>query len=379
MNTDPNKDSNWKQIVVRFLLLLVILAHALISLLVLYWVWHGTWGLGQFILDIINDEETKNLIRTITMFSTIGLISFLFQRCVEHILKSISQITKKIVTVFQSIWTPGIDNGESSLKTWRDTFLESLKLVSAVSILCIIFVCGYIALKEPDRSVIVLNDFSSSYQPENDTPQPEKPENDTPQPENDTQISLYYLSQGDLNSKKGICPEESRLVEWLALFKQALSECSENKQVKLRIRAFASTAPVTEKGRPKPEKVKSDTFNYQIANERAEAIIYFLMSEDPESYTPGKCKDALNDGWIWKGHAKSNSTWVGEGFTVTYKRWLSHTEMKDAKLVRDGSWMARRPKLEFLNRTVEIIIEDGGCLTMAVDNAEKAEHQLDGH
>ena len=293
---------------------------------------------------------------------------------------------------------PGIDNGESSSKTWQDTFSESpklvsesLKLVSAVSILCIIFVCGYITLREPDRSVIVLNDFSSSYQPENGTPQPEngtpqpengtpQPENGTPQPENGTQISLYYLSQGDLDSKKGICPEESRLVEWLTLFKQALSECSENKQVGLKIRAFASTAPVTEKGRPKPEKVKSDTFNYQIANERAEALIYFLISEAPKSYTLGKCQDALNGGWIW-GRAKSDSTgstWVGEGFRVTYKRWLSHTEMTDAKLVRDGFWMARRPKLEFLNRTVEIIIEDGGCLTMAVDNAEEA-GQLGGH
>lgn len=316
MNTDPNRNSNWKQIVTRFLLLLVILAHALISLLVLYLVWIGTWVVGDEILRFSDNEETKNLIRTITMFSTIGLISFLFQRSIEHILKSISQITKKIVTVFQSIWMPGINNGESSLKTWRDTFLESLKLVSAVSILCIIFVCGYIALKEPDRSVIVLNDFSSSYQPENGTPQPE----------NDTQILLYYLSQGNLDSKKGICPEESRLVEWLTLFKQALSECSENKQVGLKIRAFASTAPVTEKGRPKPEKVKSDTFNYQIANERAEALIYFLISEAPKSYTLGKCQDALNGGWIW-GRAKSDSTgstWVGEGFKVTYKPWLSH-------------------------------------------------------
>ena len=304
------------------------------------------------------------------MFSTIGLISFLFQRSIEHILKSVSQITKKIVKVFQSIWMPGIDNGESSLKTWRDTFLESLKLVSAVLILCIIFVCGYITLKEPDkvddRSVIVLSDFSSSYQPEEGTPQPEE----------GTQISLYYRSQGDLEKKKGICPEDSSLVEWLTLFKQALSECSENKQVGLKIRAFASTAPVTEKGRPKPEKVKSDTFNYQIANERAEALIYFLMSEDPKSYTLRKCQDALNGGWIW-GRAKSDSTgstWVGEGFKVTYKPWLSHAEMTDAKLVKDGSWIARRPSLEFLNRTVEIIIEEGGCLTKAVDNAEKAEH-----
>ena len=115
--------------------------------------------------------------------------------------------------------------------------------------------------------------------------------------------------------------------------------------------------------------MKSDTFNYKIANERAEAIIYFLTLADTIQYNPKRCKAALNDSLIWRGYPEPDSTWEGQGFTVTYNPWESYAKMTEAKLVKDGSLDNRRRDLEFLNRTVEIIIEDGGCLTKPVDNA----------
>ena len=131
--------------------------------------------------------------------------------------------------------------------------------------------------------------------------------------------------------------------------------------MKLRVRALASTAPVTQKGHL--DTTKSNTFNYQIANERAEAFIYFLTLKDPKSYTRENCKDALNNSLIWKiGECTSDSTWKGKGFTVTYNPWKVHKQMTDAKLVKDGSLDNRRRALEFLNRTVQIIVEEGGLL-----------------
>ncbi len=58
---------------------------------------------------------------------------------------------------------------------------------------------------------------------------------------------------------------------------------------------------------------------------------------------------------------------------MIYEPWQSHAKMNEAKLVKDGTLNNRRKGLEFLNRTVQIIIEDGGCLTKAVDNAENSD------
>ena len=52
----------------------------------------------------------------------------------------------------------------------------------------------------------------------------------------------------------------------------------------------------------------------------------------------------------------------GKGFDITYKPWQSYEEMAKAKPVQDSL----RLDLEFLNRTVQIIIEESGCLTKAV-------------
>ena len=63
-----------------------------------------------------------------------------------------------------------------------------------------------------------------------------------------------------------------------------------------------------------------------------------------------------------------------KGFDVIYEPWQNYKDMKTEKPVNDGS----RPKprhysLEFLNRTVQIIIEEGGCPTKEEDNAGKSD------
>ena len=230
---------------------------------------------------------------------------------------------------------------------------------------------------------------------------------------------MAYASQGNLSTKTGICPEGSH-EEWLELFKKAIWECSKEERIKLKVQGFASIAPVTEKGQSEPDSTKSNTYNYQIANQRAEALIHFLMLPPDSIYTEKKCKDVLDNGSIWERKkengtsVKPDSLWwenswgvtvrtdtvrtekednkskplrftfsvsasdTGEqkqkGFDVIYEPWQNHKDMKTEKPVNDGS----RPKprhysLEFLNRTVQIIIEEGGCPTKEEDNAGKSD------
>lgn len=347
------------------------------------------------IKDNLN-RDTLNIIMIITLLTSIGLFSLLLSKSIEDIRASLSNIHKKIVKVFRYGGLPGMDIGQSLSVTWwcylkkvwpfmKETFIQSQKLFFALLLLWIILLCGYFPIEDNIKwqkkvmsnlkaikgsgNVIVLS--SSDLEP-------------TYLSEKGAQFALFYRFQGDLDSKIGICPADSSdLVEWLTLFKQAISKCSADKQVKLKVRAFASTAPVTQKGHL--DTTKSDTFNYQIANERAKAFIYFLTLNDPK-YTLEKCKDALNDSLIWKS-VEPDSNWEGTGFTMTpddsagvqwkgphfivnYKPWESHIQMTKAKLVKDGTLDNRRHALEFLNRTVQIIIEDGGCLTKEEDNTE---------
>lgn len=181
--------------------------------------------------------------------------------------------------------------------------------------------------------------------------------------------------------------------------------------MKLKIRGFASIAPVNVKEQSKPDSAQSDTLNYQIANQRAEALIYFLTLPESIEYDPEECKAALDSSSIW-GRSNENGTRVepdtvwwnalhfdvtidtfksgqrltfamsdsnpikqqGKGFDVIYEPWQSYGKMKDAKQVNDGTLpKPRHHPLEFLNRTVQIIIEEGGCLRNANSDSQKEE------
>ena len=198
--------------------------------------------------------------------------------------------------------------------------------------------------------------------------------------EKGTQFSLAYLDTGDLKSKIGICPEGKDL-KWLELFKKAILECSEEKRMELKIQAFASVTPVIVNGGL--TSTKSNQSNCEIANQRTEALIYFLTTEQ---YDSTECQSVLNDDrrWgrvegnlctrgkpdslAWKGSDfivtyddSPRVQWKGPLFTLTYKPWESYDEMALEKPADDSpSGVLRHPGLEFLNRTVQITIEEGG-------------------
>jgi len=140
----------------------------------------------------------------------------------------------------------------------------------------------------------------------------------------------------------------------LKLFKTAISDGSKDRHLKLKIQGFASIAPVRVNGDP----TKSYTLNCKIANERAEALIYFLTLADGKTYNLDTCKAALKDSRIWQGRAESDSIWEGRGFTLDYNPWEKYAEMAAKKPEKDNSSQSRQRDLEFRNRSVRIIIEE---------------------
>ena len=209
--------------------------------------------------------------------------------------------------------------------------------------------------------------------------------------EKDTRFSLVYPDTGKLKNKIGICPKDKNW-KWLELFKKAISECSNKKRMKLKIQAFASITPVFVNG----DTTKSDSLNCEIANQRAEALIYFLMLPNGKTYNLDSCRVALENSSMWgrkenelctrsampdinawkemgfdvtyEERADTTIVWKGPKFDVAYKPWKSYGEMEKTKPANDS--LLGSHGLKFLNRTVQIIIEDGGdCWTETFDNA----------
>ena len=430
-NESGNNTKNWKQIiaypfhlcfrfVARFLLLLGVLVTVLLPTGIIIYIFTQIGIPSTWIAEWISENNTA--LEIISLLSGIGIFSYLSKKYWTTIRESLSNIEKKVEEVISGVWLPELDIKESLSVTWQHNFksilpfmkeiiTDSLKLGLAVFISCISYFFAspattnfvYVNVKQTltnvwneiaPQNVIVLNsrDFSPSYLFEEGA-----------------QFSLAYASQGSLSTKTGICPEGSN-EDWLELFKKAIWKCSKDERVRLRVQGFASVAPVV------LDSAKSDTLNYQIANQRAEALIYFLMLPTDSIYTKTKCKDVLDNSSIWERkkengtRVKPDSPWwkawgvtvstknknqngesksrlrhtfavsdsdtnqKGKGFDVIYEPWQSYGQMKNKKPADDGSRDSLRyQQLEFLNRTVQIIIEEGGCLRNANSDSQKEE------
>ena len=173
-------------------------------------------------------------------------------------------------------------------------------------------------------------------------------------------FSLFYQI-GNLDDKTGICPEGSNL-KWLNQFKSALSDTLDNtdRPTKLTVQGFASREPVAVND--SVVNATSNTLNLRIANERAEAIVYYLTTGDIDANTneANACSDALTDSQIWRAdnfdpHA---NTWKETGFDLEFKPWTNWDSMdvkKPSKSLTLGD--NRQFDVEFLDRSIRITID----------------------
>ena len=354
-------------------------------------------------------SKDKPIITIIALCTAIGLFYPLLKRYAKDFWQSLLNISEKISTVFQNPpWLSKINIDKNQLKETisekiqlKETLQNSLILVFALWIGYILFFLGYLPIKDLsdwrfdviDRLTDIKTDTSklmilraSGYSPA------------FLSTNEDTSFLLVYPPQGNLGNKKGICPADgSRELEWLQFLKTVFSKCSKD-TMKLRVQGFASVAPITVNALTgtaksdilKADSLRSDSLNCEIANQRAEALIYFLTLPDTIKYTMEGCKTALEDDRRWGrvegkygrpdalAWNRSNFTvtyddsprvqWEGSNLTVTYKPWENYDEMAKAKPVQDS----QRRDLEFLNRSVQIIIEEGGFLKKAVPASQQA-------
>ena len=391
-------------ILMPFLILIILVILTLVSLILLE-------QLESFKAFIHNEHIT-----IITLLANIGLLSFIVQKYTKAILTSLREIGNKILKVFQSGWRLGLNIEESLSKTWKcyvlkfwpfmkDTYTKSLKLIIAVSIFFIICLLFLLQIKEDTGRITETKEWRTSITTKLDNIEkqianhPHKPTTSYRFAKNDS-FSLVYR-EGNLETKEGICPEDSNL-EWLELFKQAISDDSKDRHLKLTIKGFASVAPVPVSGIIND---KSDALNCEIANQRAEALIYFLTTEP---YDSTECKTVLNDSLRWGREEGKLCTrgrpdplaWTGSGFivnyddsqrvhwkgpnlTVSYKPWESYDKMNKEKPLKNPPENSKNKEdrqldREFLNRSVQIIIEEVSYRTKtkaespAEDNTEQS-------
>ena len=197
----------------------------------------------------------------------------------------------------------------------------------------------------------------------------------------DDEFLLVYR-EGDLKTKDGICPDD-RNSKWLELFKSMIVDTHTNTDptcLELKISGFASISPVLVGG--VIDSLRSDALNCEIANQRAEALVYFLTTEP---YDSTECRTVLNDDRRWgrtdgeiiKRGRPDTSAWNktdfvltydqslgvrldGPHFDVTYNPWKKYEDMAKEKPAKDdSSGVALQHDLQFVNRSAHITIGRG--------------------
>ena len=183
-------------------------------------------------------------------------------------------------------------------------------------------------------------------------------------------FSLLYPQQGDPASMVGICPAARDNLAWLRHFKSALRQCRERPQIE--VSGLASIAPGHDKA--------SALLNLQIANMRTVSVAAVLLAESTPDSAGGNClcgssfsddSLALADtltahcGGARDGNPDHPIKHRGDHFDVSYTLWRTYETMHKNVQVNDESSSADgdddRRALEFLNRTVQITIQNDMC------------------
>lgn len=358
-------------VIVPFVLTILLTAICVFLILITTWKWfpleipNSLAGVFDPLVQFVKDWEGVILIFGLLVIP--ALISYLTYRSTNEIKESIKKMFRRISKVCSGRWLPEVNPPKTQKpseeayivqvrRSFRQSVVECKKLFLAALSLTIFFIFGllYDAKEpgvtsngpDPDCSVKAVDDDSLSI---------------SYTFEKGSRFSLFYR-EGNLETKEGICPEGSNL-EWLKLFKAALSDNNEGK-TRLKVQGFASVSPVHVDG----ETSASKELNLQIANERAEAIVYYLTMHESKKSPAESCSSAVVNRLIWTRPVRdeSDSIWSCPNFEVIYNPWNDFDEMNSSKpRPNPHPGVLRQFDVEFLNRSVQIVIEKGSIRTNA--------------
>lgn len=165
-------------------------------------------------------------------------------------------------------------------------------------------------------------------------------------------FAVGYTDDGSVTGNEGICPDQSQIA-WLEEFKKAVVACAERAAppLRLNVRGFASIAPVGAES--------SDEGNLAIANRRGRVIARFLADEsenfaDCKPDEPISCPPSSETG-------DGDCLAKGGSYIVRYRDWPNYRAMRRFSPADDGGRPAPHYPLEFLNRTVHIVVMNNAC------------------
>ncbi len=337
------------------------------------WLQSGDWE------TVVGVAETISLI---TLLSGMGLLAnFLKQKweTIKKSLRDIFGIARSVIV--DGEWIPGLDVGESLTRTRdenlslirpsvKDMSVASWQFLKASSLLLTVSMFAYLPIKD-------FKDWQERIEGKVEQPSPiivtDSAENVQYFFEKDKTFVLAHVEDADLESREGICLDDGQQ-RWLAEFKKAIEHCADSgPRPELEIRAFSSTAPMALGGRVTPRG--SALVNCEVANQRAEAVVEFLLGRPRERWACG------SDGGIEVGSFENgggqlcrrlDSAGKDEEFTygatdglkfdLSYKPWKTHEAMTAEKPADNGVLHGpRRYDAEFLNRAVYVTLKNDVC------------------
>lgn len=168
-------------------------------------------------------------------------------------------------------------------------------------------------------------------------------------------FAVGYPDDGSLVDNTGICPDTSQAA-WLEEFKEAVNACAKlaDRPPLLNVRGFASIAPVVS-----TRGGSSDEDNLEIANRRGRVIARFLADErenldDCNPEVENICASGRET-------ADGDCTSKDGTYFVRYRDWPNYRGMRRSSPVNDGGRPSPRYRVEFLNRTVHIVVMNNAC------------------
>ena len=276
---------------------------------------------------------------------------------------------------------PGLDIKKSLRDTWgenlsflwrnlRDTSVASWRFVIAASLFLPVCLAAYFPISD-------FNEWRNEVLEKIERPSPiiviDSAENVQYFFEKDKTFVLAHVEDADLESREGICLDDGQQ-RWLAEFKKAIEHCADSgPRPELEIRAFSSTAPMALGGRVTPRG--SALVNCEAANQRAEAVVEFLLGRPRERWACGS-GEGVEVGSFENGGGqlcrRLDSAGKDEEFTygatdglkfdLSYKPWKTHEAMTAEKPADNGVLHGpRRYDAEFLNRAVYVTLKNDVC------------------
>ena len=352
----------------------------LLSLVVYIWVGAWKWLQTGDWRDVSGIAETISLI---TLLSGMGFLANFLKQKWETIKKSlwnIFGIARSVIV--DGEWIPGLDIGESLTRT-RDENLSlirpsvkemsvaSWQFLKASSLFLTVSMFAYLPIKD-------FKDWQERIEGKVEQPSPvivtDTAENVQYFFEKDKTFVLAHVEDADLESRAGICLDDGQQ-RWLAEFKKAIEHCADSgPRPELEVRAFSSTAPMALGGRVTPRG--SASVNCEAANQRAEAVVEFLLGRPEvrwacgsggrvevgsfENGGGGLCQRLDGD-----GKADDEFTYGEEDglkFDLSYRPWRTHAAMTAEKPADNGVLQGpRRYDAEFLNRAVYVTLKNDVC------------------